>query len=133
MAVAFAHEMRRQGLGIAEVASRAGVDPATVGHFVGQRRTRPPSNRVLKALQMALNLPDDFFDQIETPVSPVVQDRSYVEPVGKDLNVNEREIVAKAADLMLQAARINSEAARLLASIAQQSPPPPPLDEVSTS
>ena len=133
MAVAFAHEMRKQGLGIAEVAARAGIDPATVGMFVGQRRTRPPSNRVLKALQMALNLPEDFFVNVETPVRPLVQDRSYVQPGGKDLNVNEREIVAKAADLMLESARINGEVARLLASIAQKTPPPPPLGEISTS
>ena len=132
MAVAFEREMRKQGLGIAEVAARAGVDPATVGMFVGQRRTRPPSNRVLKALQIALNLPDNFFDQMETPVGGLVQDLPKGQPLGKDLSVDEREIVAKAADLMLESARINGEVARLLASIAQQSPPPP-LGEISTT
>ena len=123
MGIAFAHEMRRQGLGIADVAARAGVDPATVGMFVGGRRTRPPSNRVLKQLQEALHLPEDFFLDVETPVSGLRQDHSQRTSRGKDLDVNEREIVAKAADLMLESARINGEVARLLASIAQPIPP----------
>ena len=122
MGSALAHEMRRQGLGIADVAARAGVDPATVGMFVGGRRTRPPSNRVLKQLQEALHLPEDFFLDVETPVSGLRQDHPQ-RNTGKDLDVNEREIVAKAADLMLESARINGEVARLLASIAQPNPP----------
>ena len=124
MGLAFAREMRKQGLNILDVAALAKIDPNTVGTFIGGRRTRPPTNRVLKALQMALNLPEDFFVNIETPVGGLVQDFPKGKPLGKDLNVNEREIVAKAADLMLESARINGEVARLLASIAQQSPPP---------
>ena len=131
MGAAFAREMRRRGLSIVDVAEMCGVDKQTVGNFVGGRRARVPSNRVLKQLQQGLNLPDDFFIDIETPVSPLVQDRPQQVPVGKDLTMEEREIVAKAADLMLESARISAEVARLLAYISQSSPPPPPLGEHS--
>jgi transcriptional regulator with XRE-family HTH domain len=125
MGAAYMREMRRQGLSIVDVAERSGIDKQTIGNFVGGRRARVPTNRVLKQLQTALNLSDEFFNDVETSVSGLGQDHPQRPTRGKDLDVTEREIVAKAADLMLQAARMNSEAAHLLASIAQQSPPPP--------
>jgi len=132
MGAAYMREMRRQGLSIVDVATRSGIDKQTVGNFVMGRRARVPSNRVLKQLQIALNLSDEFFNDVETSVSGLGQDLPQRTPRGKDLDVTEREIVAKAADLMLEFARINGGVARLLASIAQQSPPPP-VDEGSSS
>jgi transcriptional regulator with XRE-family HTH domain len=127
MGAAFMREMRRRGLSIVDVSELAGVDKQTVGNFVGGRRARVPSNRILKQLQIALNLPEDFFIDIETPVSPLVQDSFHRTPPTKDLTVDERETIAKAAVLL-------SQAAALLATIAQpSSPPPPPLGEGSTS
>jgi transcriptional regulator with XRE-family HTH domain len=126
MGLAFAREMRKQGLNILDVAALANIDPNTVGRFIGGRNARPPTNRVLKALQLALSLPDDFFVNIETPVSPLVQDSFHRTPPTKDLTVDERETIAKAAELL-------SQAAALLATIAQPSSPPPPVGEGSTS
>ena len=120
MGLAFAREMRKQGLNILDVAALANVDPNTVGRFIGGRNARPPTNRVLKALQIALSLPEDFFVNLETPVGGLVQDASHVTPLPKELTVDERETIAKAALLL-------SQAAALLATIAQPSSPPPPL------